>query len=177
MWKIIRIILKWGNSVLYARLDIVSCVELYNTDTFEKKSIIKLDNDKSSWLDILKSHCDNEIPKGYFDNSGDSFFFIYSNFGSKLYDLLEFSHIARCRVDSDLAYMRNVWNYIVFKTEKGYLTLEEIILHHFNSCRVMGVFLSIGTKHGDAIVYKILDVNKFNLLITKGMVLGNALRK
>lgn len=178
MWKVTEIALRSGNCVYYGRDSVVSRVKLYNTETLENKVVMRLENDMTSWGDILRSHCDNTIPKGYCTiNGDDNFFFIYSSFGSELYDLLTFSFIAHHRISSRLEYMINTWDYIAFKTQKGWMTLEEIVLNYWDSCEVNGNLLYVGTQDGEAVVYEISDIKKFNRLITKGMVLGNEIRK
>lgn len=178
MWKVTEIALRNGNYVYYGRKDVVSRVKLHNTETLEDKIVMKLESDETSWSDILRSHCDGTIPMGYYSKNGvDNFFFIYSSFGSELYDLLTFSFVANHRISSRLEYMINTWDYIAFKTEKGWMTLEEIVLNYWDSCEVIGDLLYVGTQDGEAVVYAINDVTKFNRLITKGKVLGNEIRK
>lgn len=178
MWKVTEIALRSGNCVYYGTKGAVSRVKLYNTDTQETKVVMRLENDMTSWSDILRSHCDGTIPLGYYSKNGvDNFFFIYSSFGSELYDLLTFSFVANHRISSRLEYMINTWDYIAFKTEKGWMTLEEIVLNYWDSCEVNGNLLYVGTQDGEAVVYSISDVKKFNRLITKGKVLGNEIRK
>lgn len=57
------------------------------------------------------------------------------------------------------------------------MTLEEIVLNYWDSCEVIGDLLYVGTQDGEAVVYVISDVKKFNRLITKGKVLGNEIHK
>lgn len=178
MWKVTEIARRDGNCTYYGSQGVVSRVKLYNTETLENKVVMRLENDMTSWGDILRSHCDGTIPMGYYNKNGvGNFFFIYSSFGSELYDLLTFSFVANHRISSRLEYMINTWDYIVFKTENGWMTLEEIVLNYWDSCEIIGDLLYVGTQDGEAVVYAISDVKKFNRLITKGKVLGNEIRK
>lgn len=178
MWKVTEIARKDGNCVYYGRSSVVSRVKLHNTETLEDKTVMRLESDMTSWGDILRSHCDGTIPMGYYNKNGvGNFFFIYSSFGSELYDLLTFRYVVSRKISSRLEYMINTWDYIVFKTEKGWMTLEEIVLNYWDSCKVIGNLLYVGTQDGEAVVYEISDIKKFNRLITKGMVLGNEIHK